>query len=84
MLVVCLTCITAAADTAVADQPWKKFSLKAGGFWSSLSSNIRIDTGIGIDIDIEELLGLETTNTVFRTEAMWRFTDNRRHAVNFN
>ena len=29
------------------------------------------------------LLGLETTNTVFRTDAMWRFTNNRRHRLDF-
>ncbi len=73
-----------AEERAGADQPWKKFNLTAGFFWSSLGSSIRIGSGIGIDIDIEKLLGLDTTNTVFRTEVMWRFTDNRRHCVDFN
>lgn len=65
------------------EKPWEKFGANFGVFLSSLDSSFRIGSGIGLDIDVEQLLGLETTNTVFRTDAMWRFTNNRRHRLDF-
>jgi hypothetical protein len=50
-------------------------------FLANVDSNIRIGSGIGIDIDVEEALDLESTNTVLRADALWRFTENRRHRL---
>ena len=63
--------------------PWEKFGANFGVFVSSLDSSFRIGSGLGLDIDVEELLDLDTTNTVFRAGALWRFTDNRRHRLDF-
>jgi len=63
------------------EKPWEKFGVSLGVFLAGLDSNIRLGTGIGVDIDVEELLDLDSTNTVFRTGALWRFTDNRRHRL---
>ena len=61
--------------------PWEKFGANVGVFLAAVDSNIRIGSGIGIDIDVEEALDLESTNTVFRADALWRFTENRRHRL---
>ena len=64
-------------------KPWEKFGASFGVFLSSLDSSFRIGSGIGLDIDVEQLLGLESSTAVFRTDALWRFTNNRRHRLDF-
>lgn len=64
-------------------QPWEKFGVNLGVFISAVDSSFRIGSGVGLDIDVEDLLGLDSTNTVFRTDAMWRFSENRRHRLDF-
>lgn len=60
--------------------PWEKASIHLGSFLSSSSSNVRLSAkGVGVGIDVEEALGLDTTTTVFRAGGFWRFSDNRRH-----
>jgi hypothetical protein len=65
------------------EKPWEKFGANFGVFLSTVDSSFRIGSGIGLDIDVEDLLGLDTTNSVFRTDAMWRLTKNRRHRLDF-
>ena len=65
------------------ENPWEKFSVSAGVFMTTVNSTFRIGTGIGVDVDVEEALDLDSTNTVFRTDALWRFTQNRRHRLDF-
>ena len=75
------------AQAAQADnpggQPWEKFGVNLGIFLSALDTNFRIGSGVGLDIDVEQALGLDTSDTVFRTDASWRFTENRRHRLDF-
>jgi hypothetical protein len=60
--------------------PWDKFTINLGAFISSTDSNIRLSAkGLGVDIDVEEALGVDATTTVFRANGFWRFSDNRRH-----
>ena len=63
------------------DKPWEKFSLKFGYFISTVDSDLRLGSGVGLSVDVEELLGLDTTNSVFRIDSFWRFTENRRHRL---
>ncbi len=65
------------------ERPWEKFGANLGVFMSATDSNFRIGSGVGLDIDVEELLDLDTTSTVFRTDALWRFSKNRRHRLDF-
>jgi hypothetical protein len=59
---------------------WEKASIHLGSFLSSTGSNVRLSAnGLGIGIDLEETLDLDTTTTVFRAGGLWRFSDNRRH-----
>jgi len=70
-----------AEERNLEEKPWEKFGANVGVFLAAVDSNIRIGSGIGIDIDVEEALDLESTNTVFRADALWRFTENRRHRL---
>ncbi len=64
--------------------PWEKWSLSLGGFAASLSNDVRIGTpGVGAEIDLEEALGLESSDTVFRVDAAYRFGSSRRHRMDF-
>jgi len=72
-----------AENPASQDTPWEKFSLNAGYFISNTNTNLSLGSGLGVTVDVEELLGLDTTNNVFRIDAFWRFTDNRRHRLDF-
>lgn len=65
---------------------WKKGYLNVGYYLATLDSSFRLgDTqlGIGLDIDAESLLGLDTTDTSFRIDGGYRFGQTRRHKVEF-
>ena len=72
------------AEEAPDSQPWEKFGLQAGYFLTAVNSTIRLGTGLGVDIDVEDLLDLDSTNSVFRVGALWRFSDNRRHRLDLS
>ena len=75
--------LAVAEEWRLEEKPWEKFGANFGVFVSTVDSNIRIGSGIGVDIDVEDLLGLDSTNSVFRTDALWRFSKNRRHRLDF-
>jgi hypothetical protein len=64
-------------------EDWEKFSLNLGYFIANTQTGVRLGSGLGVSVDVEDLLGLDTTNSAFRAEASWRFTDNRRHRLDF-
>ena len=72
------------ADDSVKDSPWEKFSFNLGAFFSTSSTDLRFGSGVGVSIDVEDLLGLDSTSSVFRLDSYWRFSDNRRHRVDFS
>lgn len=75
---------TAFASEADSDfDPWGKFEVSLGMFLSAVNSDVRIGSGFGLDIDVEDLLGMDATNYVFRVNASWRFTESRRHRLDF-
>jgi len=65
-------------------KPWEKFSLHLGAFLSDISSDLRVGSGIGVDVNLEDLLGMDTNTTVFRVDGTWRFTRNLRHRLDFS
>ncbi|MFH1983804.1 MAG: hypothetical protein ABIL58_18340 [Pseudomonadota bacterium] len=76
--------VMAYADEATTGKgkPWAKGAITLGSFLSGTNSEVRIGApGIGVSIDAEEVFGLDSTTTVFRTDGMWRFTDNLRHRL---
>jgi hypothetical protein len=49
---------------------------------TTLNSDFRIGSqslGVGLDVSPEDALGLDSSLTVFRADALYRFTSNRRH-----
>jgi len=66
-----------------ADTSWKKFSLDLGYFFANTDTNVRLGSGLGVSVDMEDLLGLDSTDSAGRVRALWRFTDNRRHRLDF-
>jgi hypothetical protein len=65
-------------------QPWETVGLSAGYFISDVDTSLRLGAGLGVDIDLEDLLGLDSTNSVFRVGGLWRFTDNQRHRLDLS
>jgi hypothetical protein len=63
------------------DSPLDKFSVNAGMFLSDIKSDLRFGSGTGLSVNVEEALGLDEENRVFRVEGNWRFSHNRRHRV---
>jgi len=64
--------------------PWEKFSVSLGGFGALSSSDIRIGTdvlGAGVDIDVEDFLGVSSTVTSARLDALYRLGEKRRHRL---
>jgi hypothetical protein len=72
-----------AENPASNDTPWEKFSMDLGYFIANTDTSVRLGSGLGVSVDVEDLLGLDTTNSAFRLDASWRFTDNRRHRLDF-
>ncbi len=68
---------------ATAYPPWEKAALNLGLFASATSSGFRIGSGVGVSVDVEEALDLDSSFTAFRADALWRFTQNRRHRLDF-
>jgi hypothetical protein len=68
------------------ERPWKKFSIKLGGYVPIHDTNVRVDgkggLGLGTEIDFENDLGLEEELSTYRIDAQWRFFD--RHRLNFS
>ncbi|MCB0494853.1 MAG: hypothetical protein KDC79_01840 [Cyclobacteriaceae bacterium] len=66
---------------------WDRFTLNAGGFVSANNSGIMIGSqqiGAGLQIDVEDALGLKTTSFVFRIDPKLRFGANRRQFVSLS
>lgn len=64
--------------------PWAKGGLGIGYFITSLDTDLRFGTGIGIEIDAEKLLGMSDNESVYRLDAFWRFSKNMKHRFDIN
>lgn len=63
------------------NKPWRIYG---GVFYANVDSTLRINdavTGIGVDIDVEDLLGVEDSKVTGWGGASWQFA--RRHSVEF-
>ncbi len=73
-----------AADKEKSDLPWEKAYLDLGWFFATTDSAFRLggnNVGLGISLDVEDFLGLDSSNSAFRIEGGWRFTKNKRHKL---
>lgn len=67
--------------------PWEKFSVYLGGFGAASDSSVRIGTnalGAGLDIDVEDALGMSTSQGTVRLGALYRLGEKRRHRIGLN
>lgn len=62
-------------------QPWEKWNVSLGGFYSNTDTSVRVGAGLGVDLDMEKALDIKADNTVFRAESGWRFSQNRKHRL---
>ena len=65
---------------------WDRFSVSFGGFLANYNSGITYASqqlGIGVIIDIEDALGLESTQIAFRGNAIYQFGKKRNHSASF-
>jgi hypothetical protein len=77
-------CSAVAAEAENKINPWKKFGFNLGGSFNLNNSRVQLGVNnLGLSIDAEELLGLDTHTTSFMFEAYWRFTKNLRHRFDF-
>lgn len=70
-----------AENPASNDTPWETFSFHLGYFISDVTTDLRIGSSLGVSIEVENALGLDSSNSIFRMGALWRFTNNRRHRL---
>lgn len=77
---------TVTATNASRFLPWEKGSLKFGGFAAAFNSTIGfgVNHAAGVTLNAEELLGLDTSLTVFRADAMFRPGQSLRHQIDLS
>jgi len=65
-------------------ESWDQFSVSLGGFIAGVNTGVRFGNeqlGLGIDIKLEEALGMQASNFVFRSDAMYRFGEKKKHSI---
>jgi len=75
---------TLAGAQARAQGPWegRRFVITAGSFLHTSDTTIRIDGEyLGTSIDVENVLGVDTTSSLSRFSGRWHFAD--RHSFSF-
>lgn len=71
-----------AGNPASHDKPWKKVNVDVGYLISTVDTALNLGArGVGVQVDVEDFFGMDTTNSVFKMKGFWRFTDNRRHRL---
>jgi len=85
LLLIGLSSLAFADETQQEEAPWKRFGLNLGGSFNGYDSNVRLGVkGVGLNVDVEELLDLDMSTSSFAIDAFWRFTQNSRHRLDFN
>lgn len=63
---------------------WERFSVSLGGFLTSMNSTVNLmgqEHGLGIQVNLEDALGLSTSSTYIRGEAGYNFGAKRRSYI---
>ena len=84
VLILFLTANPSNAADAGEKSPWEKFSFNAGLFASRSATEVRFGSGLGVEANLEDALGMESDTNVFRVESYWRFTKNNKHRADFS
>ena len=86
-VVVALLVVFAPISSIAADStgPWEKFNIQGGAFFAALNNKVTVGSeGAGVAVDLEDALGLDTQNTVFRLGSSYRIDQKRRHRVDLD
>jgi len=73
-----------AAEKNKSDLPWEKAYIDIGWFFADTNSSVRLgegNLGLGVSLDLEDFLNLDSTSSAFRIDGGWRFTKNMRHKL---
>lgn len=65
---------------------WERFSVSLGGFITGLNSDIILGSqqvGLGLSINLEDALGLQSSTLVLRGDAGYHFGKRNRHSLRF-
>ena len=65
---------------------WDRFSVSFGGFLTTISSDLSLkgeEMGVGLSVNLEEALGLNSSTFVLRGESEYNFGKRRRSHVRF-
>jgi hypothetical protein len=82
LLLISLSPFAFADEAQQEEKPWTRFGLNLGGTFNGYDSSVRLGLkGLGLSVDAEELLDLDTSTTFFAADGFWRFTENRRHRL---
>ena len=76
-----------AAEKNTSLLPWEKGYVNLGGYFATLDSSFRLgldNIGLGVDINMEDFLGLDSSEKSFRLDAGYRFGKSRRHMIDFS
>jgi hypothetical protein len=64
--------------------PWERASIAVGGMIADIDSSAQIGLGgTGLEIDVEDVLDLDSSQSSFRVDALYRFGSSRRHRIDF-
>jgi hypothetical protein len=66
--------------------PWRNFNVDLGVSLTALNSSVQFGSsslGVGVVVDVEDALGLDSSDTVFFANGYYRFSKSRRHRVDF-
>ena len=67
--------------------PWRNFNLDLGVALTALDSKVEFGSanlGVGVVVDVEDALGLDSSDTVFFANGYYRFGKTRRHRWDFS
>jgi hypothetical protein len=64
--------------------PGKNSASTAGYLRPRSATEVRFGSGLGVQVDLEDALGMDADTSVFRLETYWRFTKNRKHRADFS
>jgi hypothetical protein len=68
-------------------QPWDKFAISLGGFLTTSDTTLQLNSetlGVGAVINIENVLGVESSLDTYRLDTRYRFGETRRHELEFH
>jgi hypothetical protein len=86
VLIFSLFPLSVALSEYEAGGPWEKVGVRAGGFYTGLTSELRLGLtpGAGLSVSLEDTLGLDSTLFIFRGDVYYRFSRNLKHRLDLS